>query len=407
MDFVITTYAIIGTGELNYRNWGRVVLDESHCIKNGLAKRGPKCAHAAFVIGRRARYKFCISGTPFNNRMKDIAAQAHFIGTAPYDNPAWWKKNTRNTLLTDKWRAKFVLRRTKIGLLQEPEYHEVHVDPTETETELIDILRKNTEKRFKEWQRARSNGDKYRRIQLQGMILALITKLRVYSNSYFSGEDQEMYDSNEVMENNAKVKKIVDDLDIQIANDAKSGVVIFSQFTSFLSVLANTIEDMLPGVDILNYNGSMNEEERDRSVWVFNNSRQPRVILVSLLAGGVGLSLHHGSSTVFISEPYYNPFMEQQAEERVHRLGQESQVNVFRYHMKNTVETWVNKLKDKKLILAGDLELVKPEVKPADFAFEDIAELFTSHVSFIHEDEGKENKASAKKQRKTKNELKI
>ena len=79
-NFVITTYAIIGSKELNDRKWSRVILDESHNIKNGLQRSGPKCAKAAYQIGLNSKVRFCITGTPFNNRINDIAAQAKFVG---------------------------------------------------------------------------------------------------------------------------------------------------------------------------------------------------------------------------------------------------------------------------------------------------------------------------------------
>lgn len=103
--------------------------------------------------------------------------------------------------------------------------------------------------------------------------------------------------------------------------------------------------------------------------------------------GGIGLNLMP-CATVFLSEPYYNPFLEKQAEERVHRLGQEHQVNVYRFSMENSVETWVNGLKQKKLFLAAGLDLLAPhEESPMDFSFKDLANLFTDLVGIPSEDE--------------------
>ena len=154
-----------------------------------------------------------------------------------------------------------------------------------------------------------------------------------------------------------------------------------------MSVLEQVIETTLVGVEVYKFTGSLNSEQRNSVLKEFNESREPRIILVSLMAGGVGVSLHHGSSTVLLAEPYYNPFMEAQAEERVHRLGQTHQVNVYRYQMENSVENWINSLKQKKLSLAGGLDLVKTELVPVDFNFNDIAELFKEHVSFINDKE--------------------
>ena len=90
LDFIITTYSILGLGQLKKLKWGRVILDESHSIRNGLSAKKPKAA---------AKYKWCLSATPFCNRMNDIASQCKFIGTAPYNDPNWWKNEGKAVLI--------------------------------------------------------------------------------------------------------------------------------------------------------------------------------------------------------------------------------------------------------------------------------------------------------------------
>ena len=122
LDYVITTYSILSQLELKNYYWGRVVLDESHYIKNGLRKGGVKCAVGAYCAGRRSEYNWCITGTPFNNRITDVAAQCKFIGTVPYNDPAWWKREDggKNQAQLDLWRKTFLLRRTKENILTPP-----------------------------------------------------------------------------------------------------------------------------------------------------------------------------------------------------------------------------------------------------------------------------------------------
>ena len=391
-DFIITTYAILGTEELNYKRWGRVVLDESHYIKNGLTSSAPKCAKAAFEIGKRSIKNWCISGTPFNNRMKDLASQCKFIGTSPYNDLSWWKnhKNDEEALLF--WRNKFVLQRTKEGMLMMPIYHDIEVEPKEREKELIEALREEAKKKFQQWKLAQG----VEKIKLQALVLTLIQRLRIVSNSFYSGEGA--INTDQVIANNSKVERMINDIDNQIFKDKKKGVVVFSQFTSFLSVLEQVIEESMVGVEVLKFTGSMDDTERDEVVKYFNESRHPRVILVSLMSGGVGLSLHHGSASLFLSEPYYNPFVEQQAEDRVNRLGQDNQVEIFRYTMMNSVETWMNALKLRKLGIASSLSLVKKSDVTIDFSFEDVAALFYDHVSFINKDNENQKKTKEDEQ---------
>jgi SNF2 family DNA or RNA helicase len=285
-------------------------------------------------------------------------------------------------------------------LLLPPEYHEVKISPTDKESRLVDTLRAQAADQFAEWKSATGT----EKISIQAKILGLIQRLRIISNSFYSGESG--LDGGQVIDDNAKVSAIIEDLDRCVFEDSKKGVVIFSQFTSFLSVLAQVIEQVVVGVEILQFTGEMNDRQREVVVNKFNKSREPRVILVSLLAGGCGLSLHHGSSTVFICEPYYNGFIEMQAEERVHRLGQKSQVNVYKYTMENSVETWITALKEKKSGLASALELNAPYRKKTDatFNFDDLGSLFMDHVCFTtsrkETSKGQEtNKAESKTRR--------
>lgn len=382
-DYVITTYYVLGEKEFGDRQWGRIVLDESHTIKNGLTEKGPKCAQGAYEIMLNAEYRWCISGTPFCNRMKDIAAQCKFVGTAPYNDPLWWRRYGDDKDLTDEWRAKYVLRRTKEGMLEKPTYHDLAVDPTDQEARLIGALRAQAADEFRKWKKAKG----FHKIQLQARILGLIQKLRIFSNSFYSSafeKDEESAEPDQMMDDCAKVEHLVNDIAEYVAKDPRKGVVVFSQFTSFFNILEQCLEFVLPEVEIMKFTGEMGSAERDAVITAFNEGEHARIILVSLMAGGVGLSLHYGSSTVVLCENYYNPFIEQQAEERVHRLGQKHQVNVYRYSMTNSVETWIDGLKRKKLLLAANLELGKKGVHVEEFNFDDIADLFADHVMFVN-----------------------
>lgn len=375
-DFIITTYSVIGAGQLNRKKWGRVVLDESHTIKNGLQTNKPKCALAAFEIGKRSKYNWCITGTPFNNRINDLASQCKFIGTAPYNEPKWWKDNSTDDKAIGKWRNDFVLRRTKDNILTPPIYHNIEVTPTRSEMLLVEKLRKKAKEKFEKWKKAKG----LEKIKFQGKILGLIQRLRVVSNSYYCGENDINVEN--VLYENSKVDNMINLLDTKVYEDPSNSVVVFSQFTSYLDVLEKVIKEVLPGIEVMKFTGSLSSDERDEVVTDFTTSNNPRILLISLMAGGCGLNLIP-CSTVFLSEPYYNPFLEKQAEDRIHRLGQNNQVNVYKFYVSNSVETWINKLKDKKLFMASGFDLLsKHDYTPTEFNFNDLGELFTDLVWF-------------------------
>jgi transcription termination factor 2 len=391
-DFIITTYQIIAKGELAREKWGRVVLDEAHAIKNGLKNRNPPlCAIQAYTLGTRAIFCWCITGTPFNNRMKDIASLCKFIGTQPYSDPEWWNKSDggKDPIKLARWKARYLLRRTKENLLAPVIRTIRNVIPTEKESKLIDALRKRAKLHFEKWKKAQG----LRKIQLQGRILALVIRLRVVADSYFCGE--KLPEVDEVMRSNSKVRAILKTLRKGLYEDPSGSVIIFSQFTRFLDILEVVIKKKIKNIIVHKFTGSMKTEEREETIQAFTKGTKKRVLLISLMAGGVGLNLTP-CSTVLISEPWYNPFVEKQAEERVHRLGQKNQVRVYNFTMENSVESWMELLKKKKIYLAQELDLINKSDRIKSFSFGDIENLFSEHVRNVK----KEEKDIKKKQKK-------
>ena len=127
--------------------------------------------------------------------------------------------------------------------------------------------------------KAKSNKNNYERMKLQGKILSLIQKLRIYSNSYYCGNN--ITDAEDIITNCNKVEKIINDIGILVNKDPRHGIVIFSQFISFLDVLEISIDEFIPEIQVMKFTGNMNKDERDNIVDNFNKSTKPRVILVS------------------------------------------------------------------------------------------------------------------------------
>ncbi len=361
IDFVITTYHTLSTNELVDRAWGRIVLDESHTIRNMYGKNPSKCAKGAMVFAKKAQKRWCVSGTPFMNRYKDIAAQCHFVGTRPFNSVDWWKNASDER--KSAWSMKHVIRRTKENMLAEPIYHNIAVEHTDSERKRTSLLCDKVKRQIGAYAQTKEDGGNLE--DICGQLNALLLKLRMCSNSYCCKKKVKV---KYLMKKNAKIKTIVSQ--IQALPDV-SGIVIFSQFTSFLDLLKQVFRKHLPERQVFEYNGKMSTNDRDTTVERFNTSTSKRVILVSLMAGGVGLSLHHNASHVMLCEPYYNPFIEQQAEERVHRLGQTERVEVFRFYVTHSVDSWMNQMKVKKAedakvigvdgTVAGEEEYVGPK----------------------------------------------
>ena len=122
-------------------------------------------------------------------------------------------------------------------------------------------------------------------------------------------------------------------------------VLIFSQFTSFLDFLEVPLRRQ--GLGYQRYDGSMSTKDREEAVRDFKTNPHVKLILISLKAGNAGLNLNCASQ-VIILDPFWNPFIEEQAIDRAHRIGQQHEVNVHRIVIPNTVEDRILALQEKK-----------------------------------------------------------
>jgi non-specific serine/threonine protein kinase len=140
-----------------------------------------------------------------------------------------------------------------------------------------------------------------------------------------------------------------------------------------LGLIGEALE--LKGVDYLYLDGSVAAAARKEAVEQFQTAEDMRVFLISLKAGGVGLTLT-AADYVYLVDPWWNPAAEQQAIDRSHRIGQVRKVFAYRMICKDTVEEKILQLQEKKRILAADL--VADEAGFAkQLTKEDVAYLFS------------------------------
>ena len=143
----------------------------------------------------------------------------------------------------------------------------------------------------------------------------------------------------------AKIEKTMDILtNIQNGRDGEK-TIIFSQFTSLLDLLEVPISRK--GWGYKRYDGSMSSTQRNDAVLAFTDKPDCKIMLVSLKAGNAGLNLV-AASQVIIFDPFWNPYIEEQAIDRAHRIGQMRPVQVHRMLVANTVEDRILALQEKK-----------------------------------------------------------
>ncbi|WPG99086.1 putative helicase, Zinc finger, RING-type, Zinc finger, RING/FYVE/PHD-type [Acrodontium crateriforme] len=144
----------------------------------------------------------------------------------------------------------------------------------------------------------------------------------------------------------AKIDKTLEILTPILEDPEQEKVLIFSQWTSLLDLLEVPIDR--EGWGYRRYDGSMNARARGDAVDDFRDTnKNVRIMLISLKAGNAGLNLNMASQ-VIILDPFWNPYIEEQAIDRAHRIGQVRPVKVHRVLVEGTVEDRIVELQEKK-----------------------------------------------------------
>ena len=138
---------------------------------------------------------------------------------------------------------------------------------------------------------------------------------------------------------------------IKHALDGGHRVLLFSQFTTMLSMLQKAMQK--ENIPFLSLTGATGKERRMELVEAFQRGEAP-VFCISLKAGGTGLNLT-AADIVIHYDPWWNVAVQNQATDRAHRIGQKNHVTVYKLIAKNTIEEKILRLQEKKSELAEQL----------------------------------------------------
>lgn len=333
---------------LDENEFGYVVLDEGQFIKNPDAKITNTC----FAI--RARHRIVMTGTPLENRQLDIWSILRFLlpgllGTrASFENAI---QNERDATIV-KLRmqlAPFILRRTKAEVATELP-PKVEID---TLCPLTDVQRREYARVCHEGlERLGDDIGKAMREKSFGF-LSLLTRLRQVCC------DPDLLPwMNAHTDSSGKLALLVERLGEIVSSGHK--VVIFSQFVMFLKRVHDVLAERFPDVPRFELTGAT--IDRQKPVQDFQGIDQPAFMLVSLKAAGTGITLH-AADYVFLLDPWWNPSVEDQAVDRVHRIGQTRTVFVYRMITRGTIEERLQALKaEKKQLFQQIIEGVSGDI---------------------------------------------
>ncbi|CAI9090249.1 OLC1v1024980C1 [Oldenlandia corymbosa var. corymbosa] len=154
-------------------------------------------------------------------------------------------------------------------------------------------------------------------------------------------------------QSSTKIEALREEIRFMVERDGSAKGIVFSQYTSFLDLIHYSLQKS--GVDCVQLVGSMTMNARDAAIKRFTDDPDCRIFLMSLKAGGVALNLTVASH-VFLMDPWWNPAVERQAQDRIHRIGQYKPIRIVRFVIKDTVEERILKLQEKKeLVFEGTI----------------------------------------------------
>lgn len=174
-------------------------------------------------------------------------------------------------------------------------------------------------------------------------------------------------------QHSSKTTRLMSELrTIRDGPDTTVKVLIFSQWTSMLDLVEIPLR--AEGFTFLRLDGSLTQRDREQVLRRFANDASARIMLISLKAGGVGLNLV-SASVVFLVDSWWNPAVEEQACQRVHRIGQTKTVYVKRLIVVGSVEERILELQAKKQMLAQSISAAGTD-EQKQVRMQDLVDLF-------------------------------
>jgi SNF2 family DNA or RNA helicase len=363
-DVVITSYSLLQKDIDFYKTipFSYAILDEAQHIKN----RGTRNAKSVKII--QAMHRLILTGTPIENSLDELWSLFDFLMPgllSSYDrfvekyirSPS--HSNGKNMEGLRRKVSPFILRRMKKDVLSElPPVSEIfyHCHLSEVQRELYHSYAESAREELS--QLVKKEG--FDRVQIH--VLATLTRLKQICchPAIFAKESAEAGDS-------AKYDMLLELLQSLIEGRHKT--VIFSQYTRMLNIMRQDLQKL--GIPFEYLDGS--SKNRLAIVKKFNEDDQIPVFLVSLKAGGSGLNLV-GADTVVHYDMWWNPAVEDQATDRVHRIGQKNSVSAYKLVTLDTIEEKILQLQNRKKGLVKNV-VTCDEDAISKLTWEDVLEL--------------------------------
>ncbi|PTA47203.1 DEAD/DEAH box helicase [Micromonospora sp. RP3T] len=376
-DLVLTTYSVAARDAVDLAgvDWHRVVVDEAQAIKNAATRQ------AEAVRALPARHRVAVTGTPVENRLADLWSIMQFANPGLLGPAATFRKRFAEPIerhgdaeVAERLRrvtGPFVLRRLKtdpsiITDLPEKLEMEVLCNLTAEQAALYRAVVDDMMAKIES-----SDG-----IERRGLVLATMTRLKQVCNH----PAQLLHDGSALAGRSGKLERLDEIVDEVLAADERA--LLFTQYAEFGGMLRGHLSARTAR-EVLFLHGGVGKAERDALVTRFQSPDGPPLFVLSLKAGGTGLTLTAANHVVHVDR-WWNPAVEDQATDRAFRIGQRRRVQVRKFVCAGTVEEKVAAMIDDKRNLARSV-VGSGEQWVTELSTETLRELFTLEAGAVVE----------------------
>lgn len=378
IDLVITTYGLCSRlhGLKDYV-WEHVVLDEAQAIKT------PSSLQTKSVKQLQSKARIALTGTPVENRLTDLWSIFDFLMPDLLgrlnDFSTAVKRMTKQSHFAPlrELVSPYLLRRLKSDksiIADLPDKIEVNTycGLSHEQAGLYQQAVKELARRLKE------EGDEEE--QRRALVLSFLMRFKQICNH----PSQWLKDHEFVLEASGKFLRLAE-LCREIANRQEK-VLVFTQFQEMTEPLHTLLETIFKRSGLVLHGGTA-VSDRQMLVSAFQSEGGPPFFVLSLKAGGTGLTLTAASHVIHFDR-WWNPAVENQATDRAYRIGQKKNVMVHRFVTQGTIEEKIDSLLERKKTLADDVLSLEQRLDLHRMSNAELMEMFSlDHRSLELEDD--------------------
>lgn len=349
-DLLITSYTLARKDSklLGALHWRRIVLDEAQNIKN------PKASQTKAILTLNADHRLALTGTPVENRLMDVWSIFNFLNPGylgkeaqfrtTYEIPIQRNNDPIQSTILKKLIQPFILRRLKtdkniIKDLPDKIDNKVYCNLSKEQASLYEVVVRDVIEQL-----ADVEG-----IQRQGLMLSTLMKLKQICNHPM----QFLQDNSPFTPARShKLERIGEMLDEAMAQG--DSVLVFTQFTEIGEHLTRYLTKEKHYKTYYLHGGTTRSKREQMIVDFQDPQTEPSVFVLSLKAGGVGITLTRANH-VFHFDRWWNPAVENQATDRAFRIGQKKNVFVHKFITLGTLEERVDQMISDKQKMADSI----------------------------------------------------